>query len=144
MKILILNGPNLNALGTREPEIYGRMSLSEIEGQVRKRATNLRVDVEFRQSNHEGDLVTAIQEAPRRFQGIVLNAAAYSHTSIAIRDAIASTVSSLQLPVVAGRVTIRRFPEDRIQIIIQYPDPIDVFGRWEWVRNRRIQVDQTY
>jgi hypothetical protein len=62
----------------------------------------------------------------------------------AIRDAIASTVSSLQLPEIAGRVTIRRFPENRIQIIIQYPDPIDVFGRWQWVRNRRIQVDQTY
>lgn len=62
----------------------------------------------------------------------------------AIRDAIAATVAARQLPTVAGQATIRRFPGSRIQIVIQYPDPIDFFGRWQWVRTRRIQVDQAY
>jgi hypothetical protein len=61
-----------------------------------------------------------------------------------IREAIAARVGDLQLPAAAGQATIRRFPENRIQIIIQYPDPIDFFGQWQWVRTRRIQIDQTY
>ncbi|MBI1785842.1 type II 3-dehydroquinate dehydratase [Candidatus Sumerlaeota bacterium] len=92
MKILVLNGPNMNMLGTREPEIYGRETLADLENIVRRRAQNLRVTVEFRQSNHEGDLVEAIQMATKRgIQGIILNAAAYTHTSIAIRDAISAS-----------------------------------------------------
>lgn len=90
MKVLFLNGPNLNLLGQREPEIYGRMSLSEIESQVRARAKQLRVPIEFRQSNHEGELVAWVQEAKGRFDVLVLNAAAYTHTSVALRDAIAA------------------------------------------------------
>ncbi len=90
MKILFLNGPNLNLLGVREPETYGRTSLSEIEASVRKRASALGVDVEFWQSNSEGELVNWIQQARNQVQGIVLNAAAYTHTSIALRDAIAA------------------------------------------------------
>src|SRR5690349_24200151 len=90
MKILFLNGPNLNLLGQREPEIYGRKSLAEIETEVRTRATRMDSKVEFRQSNLEGELVSWIQAAKGKFDVIVLNAAAYTHTSIALRDAIAA------------------------------------------------------
>ena len=90
MKILFLNGPNLNLLGRREPEVYGRVTLADIETLVRERAAKLAVGIEFRQSNLEGELVTWIQEATGRFDVIVLNAAAYTHTSVALRDAIAS------------------------------------------------------
>jgi len=91
MKILFLNGPNLNLLGTREPEVYGRTTLAEIESMVRGRATERKVEIDFRQSNHEGELVGWIQEARGRWDVIVLNAAAYTHTSVALRDAIAAT-----------------------------------------------------
>ena len=96
MRILYLNGPNLNLLGTREPEKYGRTTLAEIEARVRKRACELNATVEFRQSNLEGELVNWIQEARGKFDGIVLNAAAYTHTSIALRDAIAA----IQVPTI--------------------------------------------
>jgi len=91
MKILFLNGPNLNLLGQREPELYGRSSLADIEGKVRSRAQMLHVDVEFRQTNLEGELVNWIQQAKSGADVIVLNAAAYTHTSIALRDAIVAT-----------------------------------------------------
>jgi len=90
MKVLFLNGPNLNLLGTREPEIYGRLTLADIEKQVRTRAAELKVEIEFRQSNLEGNLVSWIQEAKGKFQAIVINAAAYTHTSVAIHDAISA------------------------------------------------------
>jgi 3-dehydroquinate dehydratase II len=90
MRILFLNGPNLNLLGQREPEVYGRTTLAEIEAKVRQRARELKVEIEFRQSNLEGELVTWVQEAKGRFEALVLNAAAYTHTSIALRDAIAA------------------------------------------------------
>ncbi len=96
MKILFLNGPNLNLLGTRQPEIYGRTTLASIESAVRQRAAELGVEVEFQQSNLEGQLVTWIQESRGHFDAIALNAAAYTHTSIALRDAI----SAVGLPVV--------------------------------------------
>jgi len=88
MRILFLNGPNLNLLGSREPEVYGRTTLAEIEAKVRARAKEMGVEVEFRQSNSEGELVTWVQQAKERFEVIVLNAAAYTHTSVALRDAI--------------------------------------------------------
>jgi len=90
MKVLFLNGPNLNLLGTREPEVYGRTTLTDIEAKVRQRAQALKVEMDFRQSNLEGELVGWIQEAKGRFDAIVLNAAAYTHTSIALRDAISA------------------------------------------------------
>ncbi len=90
VKLLFLNGPNLNLLGTREPEKYGRTTLAEIEQRVRSRATQLGATVEFRQSNIEGELVSWIQQAKGVFGWIILNAAAYTHTSIALRDAIAA------------------------------------------------------
>ena len=88
MKILFLNGPNLNLLGQREPELYGRITLADIEARVRSRAQTLQVEVEFRQTNLEGELVDWIQQAKTKSDVIVLNAAAYTHTSIALRDAI--------------------------------------------------------
>jgi len=90
MKILYLNGPNLNLLGQREPDVYGRLTLVEIETKVRGRAATLGAEVDFRQSNHEGELVAWIQQSRGNYDVIVLNAAAYTHTSIALRDAIAA------------------------------------------------------
>lgn len=96
MKILFLNGPNLNLLGQRETSVYGQTTLAQIEAEVRKRATQLGVEVEFRQTNVEGELVNWIQSAQGNFAVVVLNAAAYTHTSIAIRDAI----SAVKVPVI--------------------------------------------
>jgi 3-dehydroquinate dehydratase-2 len=90
MKVLFLNGPNLNLLGTREPEVYGRLTLADIEAAVRERANQLKVEVTFRQSNQEGELVAWIQEAKGKFDVMVINAAAYTHTSVALRDAISA------------------------------------------------------
>ncbi|MSU62274.1 MAG: type II 3-dehydroquinate dehydratase [Pedosphaera sp.] len=89
--ILILNGPNLNLLGQREPQIYGSTTLADIDAQIRHRAIRLGVQVDVRQSNHEGELVTWIQEAIGRVDALIINAGAYTHTSIAIRDAIAAS-----------------------------------------------------
>ncbi len=86
--VYVLNGPNLNMLGLREPEIYGRDTLGDVEAQVRAKAGILGLTVEFRQSNHEGDLVTWIQEARTKACGILLNAGALTHTSVAILDAL--------------------------------------------------------
>ena len=90
MKVLFLNGPNLNLLGTREPEVYGRTTLADIEATVRERANELKVEVAFRQSNQEGELVAWIQEAKGKFDVMVINAAAYTRTSVALRDAISA------------------------------------------------------
>ena len=95
-KVLILNGPNLNLLGKRQPEIYGTLTLTQIEQQVRALAKDLGVEIEFRQSNSEGELVTWIQQAANRFGAVVINPAAYTHTGLALRDAI----SAVGLPTV--------------------------------------------
>jgi len=87
-RILVLNGPNLNMLGEREPEIYGRTTLAEIEAECRKAAARLGLELDFRQSNLEGELVAWIQEARTSAAGIVINAAAFTHTSVAILDAL--------------------------------------------------------
>lgn len=88
MKLLILNGPNLNMLGIREPEIYGKQSYRDLEDYLRAEAEKLGCEIEIFQSNHEGALVDRIQQAYGRFDGIVINPAAYTHTSIAILDAL--------------------------------------------------------
>lgn len=86
--IYVLNGPNLNLLGAREPAIYGRDTLADVRRKAEARAGTLGLSIDFRQSNAEGELVTWIQEAREKADGIVLNAGAYSHTSIAILDAL--------------------------------------------------------
>lgn len=90
MRILIINGPNLNMLGLREPEVYGAQTLTDIESEAQLLATELGLTVECLQSNFEGELVTSIQRARGQFDGIIINAGAYTHTSIAIRDALAA------------------------------------------------------
>ncbi|MFK5996486.1 MAG: type II 3-dehydroquinate dehydratase [Rhodobacterales bacterium] len=94
LNILILNGPNLNLLGTRQPEVYGTTTLADIEAMCRDKAAELGVTVDCRQSNHEGDLIDWIHAARGTFDGIIINAGAYTHTSIAIMDA----VSSVEIP----------------------------------------------
>lgn len=89
-KVLVLNGPNLNMLGLRQPEVYGRTTLADIEAACVAHGGRIGLEVTCRQSNYEGELVTWIQEARGTQQGIVLNAGAYTHTSVAIRDALAA------------------------------------------------------
>jgi 3-dehydroquinate dehydratase-2 len=97
-KILVLHGPNLNLLGKRQPEIYGRLSLDQINRKIHALARELGVEVEMRQSNSEGDLVDWIQQAPKTFSALVINAAAYTHSSVALRDALtASGIPSVEV-----------------------------------------------
>ncbi len=86
--IYLLNGPNLNLLGTREPEIYGHETLADLEARARTRAASHGLELVFRQSNHEGEMVTWIQEARAQAAALILNAGAYTHTSVAILDAL--------------------------------------------------------
>ena len=88
MKILVINGPNLNMLGIREPNHYGKETYSDLIEKIQKHADKLNVTVAFRQSNHEGDLVDYIQSAYQTYDGIVINPGAYTHTSIALLDAV--------------------------------------------------------
>ena len=90
MRIAVLNGPNLNLLGTREPALYGSETLADIEMRLRAAAASLGVDIEFSQHNGEGALIEAIQDLRGRVQGALINAGAYSHTSLALRDAFAA------------------------------------------------------
>jgi 3-dehydroquinate dehydratase-2 len=96
LRILVVNGPNLNLLGSREPAIYGTTTLAQIEQALERLASELGVDVDFFQSNHEGGIVDTIQGAVGRYQGILLNPGAYTHTSLALRDCL----SAVDLPCV--------------------------------------------
>jgi 3-dehydroquinate dehydratase-2 len=110
LSVHVLNGPNLNLLGRREPHIYGAVSLGDIERHIRERAEKVGVELTFRQSNHEGELVGWIQEAGQKGAGILLNAAAYTHTSVALRDAISgigAPTIEIHLSNVHGRETFR-------------------------------------
>jgi 3-dehydroquinate dehydratase II len=111
MRVLVIHGPNLNLLGEREPDIYGRTTLAELNEQIAAAARELGASVEFIQHNGEGEIIDAIHEARARYDGIVINPGAYSHYSYAIADAI----SSIKIPVVeahlsniAGREAHRR------------------------------------
>ncbi|MCM8800799.1 MAG: type II 3-dehydroquinate dehydratase [Candidatus Omnitrophica bacterium] len=95
-RILVIHGPNLNLLGKREPEVYGRITLKQINNELRKVAKKNNVTVTIKQSNHEGEIVDLIGKAKKKFSGLLINPAAYTHTSVAIRDAI----SASQIPTV--------------------------------------------
>ena len=101
MKIMVINGPNINMLGIREPGIYGSESYSELCRQAQEKAKELGVELEIYQTNHEGGLVDKIQEAYGKFNGIVINPAAYTHTSVAILDAL----KSVQIPAVEVHIS---------------------------------------
>jgi 3-dehydroquinate dehydratase-2 len=110
-KILILNGPNLNLLGTRQPEIYGRETLADIEGRCRALCAELEFDLDFRQTNGEGELVTWVQDARTERDGLLLNAGAYTHTSVALLDALNACdipVVEVHLSNIYGREPFRR------------------------------------
>lgn len=111
MQILVINGPNLNLLGERQPEIYGATSLVEIEAHMKELGTAAGVQLGFYQSNHEGDLVDAIQKARHDYDGIIINAGAYTHYSLAIHDALASVrlpTMEVHLSNIYAREEIRR------------------------------------
>ena len=101
MKILILNGPNLNMLGHREPEIYGHQTLSDLQSLCEEKAQKMGFSIDFRQSNHEGVLIDWIQDAVNKIDGLIINAAAYTHTSIAIHDAL----KLLDIPIIEVHIS---------------------------------------
>ncbi|NLF92648.1 MAG: type II 3-dehydroquinate dehydratase [Oligosphaeraceae bacterium] len=112
MRVLVINGPNLNLLGLREPDIYGRQSYADLVQFVHQSAQQLGLTVDCFQSNHEGAIIDAIQAARNTFAGIVINAAAYTHTSIAIHDAllaVALPAVELHLSDISKREEYRRF-----------------------------------
>jgi 3-dehydroquinate dehydratase II len=100
-RVYVLNGPNLNLLGSREPEIYGATTLADIEAEAKKRAAQLGLEVDFRQTNHEGQLVDWIQEARTKAAGVILNAGAYTHTSVAVHDAL----KALNIPIIEVHIS---------------------------------------
>lgn len=111
MRVTVLNGPNLNLLGTREPEIYGTTTLAEIEAMLHDEASRLGASIRFLQTNHEGTLVDQIQALRGAADGLILNAAAYSHTSLAIRDALLAVrvpFVEVHLTDVGSREDVRR------------------------------------
>ena len=117
MRIAVLNGPNLNLLGTREPALYGRESLDDVERALRSVATEVGAEVEFAQHNGEGELIDTIHKLRGRVDGVVINAGAYTHTSIAIRDALAA----IDVPFIEVHVTnvYAREPERRHSMLAQ-------------------------
>lgn len=117
MKILVINGPNINMLGIREPEIYGKATYADLVELIKNEADSLNVDVEFFQSNHEGAIVDAIQSAYGKCDGIVINPAAYTHTSVALLDA----VKAVGIPTV--------------EVHISDPDTRDEFRKISYIRN---------
>ena len=110
MRILVLNGPNLNLLGKREPEVYGKTTLDEVESLLESRADELGVELEFEQTNHEGVIIDLLHEAMDDFDGVILNAGAYTHYSYAIRDAIAA----IDIPVVEMHISAHIRPQRRV------------------------------
>jgi 3-dehydroquinate dehydratase-2 len=115
VRIAVVNGPNLNLLGTREPALYGRYTLADIEARLNDVARELHVELEFAQRNGEGELIDYVQSLRQRVAGAVVNAGAYSHTSLALRDAFAAVA----VPFVEVHVTnvFAREPERRVSVL---------------------------
>lgn len=112
MKILVINGPNINMLGIREKEIYGSGSYDDLCAMIKKHADEKNIDVKLFQSNHEGDIVDEIQRAYKKYDGIVINPAAYTHTSVAVLDAL----SAVKIPTVEVHISDVSKREDFRQI----------------------------
>lgn len=100
-KLLVLNGPNINRLGKREADIYGHFTVEDLENELREFATPHGYDIDFFQSNHEGDLIDQLHKADEQYEGIIFNPAAYTHTSIALHDAI----KTIQIPVIEVHIS---------------------------------------
>ena len=112
MRVLVINGPNINMLGIREPGIYGVQTYADLKKYICLEAEKLEIDVDIYQSNHEGDLIDKIQEALNRYDGIVINAGAYTHTSVAILDALKSVglpTAEVHLTDINEREPFRKF-----------------------------------
>ncbi|OPX86585.1 MAG: 3-dehydroquinate dehydratase [Pelotomaculum sp. PtaB.Bin104] len=140
LKILILNGPNLNLLGKREPSVYGILSLAEINEQVMALAADLRVQVTFRQSNHEGELIDLLHSAATEMDAVIFNPGAYTHYSYALRDA----VTSIGIPTVEVHLSNIHAREDfrRISVIASVAvGQISGFGAASYLMALRAVVD---
>lgn len=138
--VVVLNGPNLNLLGERQPEIYGHETLADVEEMCRDRADELGMDLDFRQTNHEGVFIDAIHEVRRSAAGLVVNAGGWTHTSVAIRDALAAVtapVIEVHISDVHAREDFRRFSyiSDVADTVIVgrgvrgYVEAVDALGR---------------
>lgn len=138
--VVVLNGPNLNLLGERQPEIYGHETLADVEEMCRDRADELGMDLDFRQTNHEGVFIDAIHEVRRSATGLVINAGGWTHTSVAIRDALAAVtapVIEVHISDVYAREDFRRFSyiSDVADTVIVgrgvrgYVEAVDALGR---------------
>lgn len=138
--VVVLNGPNLNLLGERQPEIYGHETLADVEEMCRDRADELGMDLDFRQTNHEGVFIDAIHEVRRSATGLVVNAGGWTHTSVAIRDALAAVtapVVEVHISDVHAREDFRRFSyiSDVAETVIVgrgvrgYVEAVDALGR---------------
>lgn len=138
--VVVLNGPNLNLLGERQPEIYGHETLADVEEMCRDRADELGMDLDFRQTNHEGVFIDAIHEVRRSATGLVINAGGWTHTSVAIRDALAAVtapVIEVHISDVHAREDFRRFSyiSDVAETVIVgrgvrgYVEAVDALGR---------------
>lgn len=138
--VVVLNGPNLNLLGERQPEIYGHETLADVEEMCRDRADELGMDLDFRQTNHEGVFIDAIHEVRRSATGLVVNAGGWTHTSVAIRDALAAVtapVIEVHISDVRAREDFRRFSyiSDVAETVIVgrgvrgYVEAVDALGR---------------
>lgn len=141
MRVLVMSGPNLNLLGRREPEVYGTVTLRDIEAMLAERATELGVGIGFYQSNHEGALIDRLHEAMDEYDGVVFNPGAYTHYSYALRDAIAS----IGLPVVEVHLSdiANREPFRRVSVL----EPVCVaqiagLGAASYVRGLEVVVDR--